>query len=136
MKHRILAAALALLFIASFSAGAQNVRPARPGHHHGEGAFRGIGLTFGYVNSSYRTVDLATDEPVSSGLLHGFTAGLTKDFTLLPHALYFQTGLNYIYQNDPRNETVKVPAIDLAIRVVGPPSETHSLSSARTSPRT
>ena len=98
MKQRILAATLALLFLASVSADAQNVRPARPGRHHGEGAFRGIGLTFGYVTSSYRTVDLATDEPTNSGPLHGFTAGITKDFTLLSHALYFQTGLNYIYQ--------------------------------------
>lgn len=125
MKQRILAAALALLFLASFSADAQNVRPVRPGHSHGEGAFRGIGLTFGYVNSSYRTVDLATDEPTGSGLLHGFTAGLTKDFTLLPHALYFQTGLNYIYQNDPRNETIKVPGTDLGVRIVGDREEHH-----------
>lgn len=125
MKQRILAAALALLFLASFSAVAQNVRPARPGHTHGEGAFRGIGLTFGYVNSSYRTVDLATDEPTGSGLLHGFTVGLTKDFTLLPHALYFQTGMNYIYQNDPRNENLKVPGTDLAIRIVGDREEHH-----------
>lgn len=121
MKTRLLTIFTALLVLASVDADAQrhSIRPSRP---HGDGSgqfFKGIGLTFGYVNSNYRTVDLATDEPTTSGLLHGFTAGITKDFTLLRHALYFQTGLNYIYQDDPRNETIRIPATDLALRIVG-----------------
>lgn len=124
---KVLLAIVAALMVVSFDADAQR-HSVRPSHNHngGNGSFfKGIGLTFGYVNSSYRTVDLATDEPTSSALLHGFTAGITKDFTLLRHALYFQTGLNYIFQNDPRNETIKIPATDLALRLVGDREEHH-----------
>lgn len=120
MKQRILLVLVALLSIAVLDAAAQRNRPGRPDRHYtASEAFKGIGLTFGYVNSSYRTVDLGTDEPTSTSLLHGFTAGLTKDFTLLPHALYFQTGLNYIYQNQPRNQNINLPLIEKPIRIVG-----------------
>ena len=126
MKLRFLTIIVALCAFASFDADAQSMRPGRPGHaHSGADAFRGIGLTFGYVNSNYRTLDLATDESTTSGLLHGFTLGLTKDFSLLPHALYFQTGLNYIYQNDPRNENYKIPLTDMSVRLVGDREEHH-----------
>ena len=126
MKLRFLTVIVALCAFASFDADAQSMRPGRPGHaHSGADAFRGIGLTFGYVNSNYRTLDLATDESTTSGLLHGFTLGLTKDFSLLPHALYFQTGLNYIYQNDPRNENYKIPLTDMSVRLVGDREEHH-----------
>lgn len=120
MKLRFLTIIVALCAFASLHAEAQSIRPVRPGHSHsGADAFRGIGLTFGYVNSNYRTLDLATDDATTSGLLHGFTLGLTKDFSLLPHALYFQTGLNYIYQNDPRNENIP------GFRIVGDREEHH-----------
>ena len=120
MKLRFLTIIAALLALASLDADAQSMRPGRPARpHSGTDAFRGIGLTFGYVNSNYRTLDLATDESTTSGLLHGFTIGLTKDFSLLPHALYFQTGLNYYYQNDPRNENVD------GLRIVGDREEHH-----------
>ena len=123
MKIRFLTIIAALLAFASLDADAQSMRPGRPGRparpHSSTDAFRGIGLTFGYVNSNYRTLDLATDESTTSGLLHGFTIGLTKDFSLLPHALYFQTGLNYYYQNDPRNENVD------GLRIVGDREEHH-----------
>lgn len=120
MKLRFLTIIVALCAFASLHAEAQSIRPVRPGHAHGGAdAFRGIGLTFGYVNSNYRTLDLATDDASTSGLLHGFTLGLTKDFSLLPHALYFQTGLNYIYQNDPRNENIP------GFRIVGDREEHH-----------
>lgn len=126
MKLRFLTIIVALLAFASLDASAQPMHSPRPGRpHSGADAFRGIGLTFGYVNSNYRTLDLATDEATNSGLLHGFTLGLTKDFTLLPHALYFQTGLNYIYQNDPRNENYKIPMTDMSIRLVGDREEHH-----------
>ena len=126
MKLRFLTIIVALCAFASFDADAQSMRPGRPGHaHSGADAFRGIGLTFGYVNSNYRTLDLATDDVTTSGLLHGFTLGLTKDFSLLPHALYFQTGLNYIYQNDPRNENYKIPLTDMSVRLVGDREEHH-----------
>lgn len=120
MKLRFLTIIAALLAFASLDADAQSMRPGRPGRpHSGTDAFRGIGLTFGYVNSNYRTLDLATDEATNSDLLHGFTIGLTKDFSLLPHALYFQTGLNYYYQNDPRNQNVD------GSRIVGDREEHH-----------
>ena len=126
MKLRFLTIIVALCAFASLDADAQSMRPGRPGHaHSGADAFRGIGLTFGYVNSNYRTLDLATDDATTSGLLHGFTLGLTKDFSLLPHALYFQTGLNYIYQNDPRNENYKIPLTDMSVRLVGDREEHH-----------
>ena len=126
MKLRFLTIIVALCAFASLGADAQSMRPGRPGHAHGGAdAFRGIGLTFGYVNSNYRTLDLATDDATTSGLLHGFTLGLTKDFSLLPHALYFQTGLNYIYQNDPRNENYKIPLTDMSVRLVGDREEHH-----------
>ena len=126
MKLRFLTIIVALCAFASLHAEAQSIRPVRPGHAHGGAdAFRGIGLTFGYVNSNYRTMDLATDDATTSDLLHGFTLGLTKDFSLLPHALYFQTGLNYIYQNDPRNENYKIPLTDMSVRLVGDREEHH-----------
>lgn len=127
MKLRLLTILTALLVLASNNADAQrhNIRPSRPNVGNTGEFFKGVGLTFGYVNSNYRTVDLATDESTTTGLLHGFTAGLTKDFTLLRHALYFQTGLNYIYQDDPRNETIRIASTDLALRLVGDREEHH-----------
>ena len=121
MKTRFLTILALLLLMVSFDASAQrgHIRPSRPSLDGKGEFFKGIGLTFGYANSIYRTVDLATDESTSSDMLHGFTAGISKDFTLLRHALYFQTGLNYIYQDDSRNETIKIPSTDLALRLVG-----------------
>ena len=116
MKRIASIALVALMLLASADVFAQGLqgRNRRGSYTPGEA---GIGLTFGYANSSYRTRDRATDETENTGLLHGFTAGITKDFTLMPHALYFQTGLNYIYQNDPRNENVTVAG--QAVKLVG-----------------
>ena len=119
MKKVILTAIAALLLAAP--AYSQPMRPRRavsPAAH-------GLGFNFGYVHSSYRTTDWATDEVETSAGLDGFTAGLTKDFSLLPHALYFQTGLNYYYQNDPRNENYKIPLTDMSVRLVGDWEEHH-----------
>lgn len=77
--------------------------------------FDGVGLTFGYTNSSYRQVDLAADEPMSSAVLHGFKVGLTKDVTLIPDSFFFQFGLGYIFQNDSRDENLN----ELKIRLIG-----------------
>ena len=56
MKLRFLTIIAALLAFASLDADAQSMRPGRPGRpghaHSGADAFRGIGLTFGYVNSN------------------------------------------------------------------------------------
>lgn len=120
MKTKILTLVAAIVLAASFTAEAQVHPKERPGRSQsGQVSFRGLGLTFGYVTSSYRTVDLATDEPTTTKPLHGFTAGITKDFTLLRHALYLQSGFNYIYQNQSRNDNIKIPATDLAVRLVG-----------------
>ena len=121
MKKRILLLFTLVLLSASAVAAPPRGQIRPPRHYSGTSFFDGVGITFGYANSSYRTLDLATDEPTSSAMLHGFTAGITKDFTLVPEALYFQTGLNYIYQNDPRNETLERPKI----RLVGDREEHH-----------
>ena len=91
MKRIASIALVALMLLASADVFAQGLqgRNRRGSYTPGEA---GVGLTFGYANSSYRTRDRATDETENTGLLHGFTAGITKDFTLMPHALYFQTG--------------------------------------------
>ena len=121
MKQRILLMLTALMLSLPVMAapyrygGPHNYRPS------GETFFNGFGITFGYVNSIYSTLDLTTDERSSSAMLHGFTIGLSKDFTLLQETLYFQTGLNYIYQNDARNQNVQA----LNIRLVGDRTEHH-----------
>lgn len=127
MKRRVLLLCAAALLISSA------VTAASRGHMHKPhdfspktSFFNGVGVTFGYVNSSYMTLDLATDETVTSAMLHGFAAGLTKDFALLPGSLYFQTGLNYIYQNDSRNEDVDLLEVNV-LRLVGDREE-HYLS--------
>ncbi len=63
----------------------------------------GFGVSFGYVHSAYRLSDWATDERNTAAGLNGFNVGVTKDFTILDEALYFQTGLMYTYQNKPDN---------------------------------
>lgn len=127
MKLRFLTIIAALMVLAPLEVDAQrgHIRPSHP--HIGDRYtfFRGIGVTFGYVNSQYYTQDKATDDRISSDLMNGFTIGLTKDFALLPHALYFQTGLNYIYQNDSRNENIKIPLTDMSVRIVGDREEHH-----------
>jgi len=122
MKHRIILAFAAMLLLASFDASAQ-VERHRPSLRPHSPAARGFGIDFGYVHSTYRTTDWASDEVENSAGLDGFTLGLTKDFTLVPFALYFQTGLEYYYQNDANDENVRVPASDLVARVVGDRTE-------------
>jgi hypothetical protein len=116
MKKRILLLCAALVML-SASALAAPYGGSRQHHRYEpkQNFFNGFGIGFGYSFSSYRTVDLTTEEPTSSAMLHGFTLGLTKDFTLIPKSFYFQTGLNYIYQNDSRNEDIG----NLKIRLIG-----------------
>lgn len=123
MKRINIIALSVLMLIVSVEVSAQGRYP----HRHVSPAAKGFGINFGYVHSSYRTTDWATDEVETSAGLDGFMAGLTKDFRLIPGALYFQTGLNYIYQNDSRNENVSVAGLDTGIRVVGDRTE-HYIS--------
>lgn len=118
MKQKILVVLSVLMLAAGTDAFAQVERHR---HHHGPHGDTGFGLTFGYVHSSYRTTDWATDEVETSAGLDGFKLGVTKDFTLVPEALYFQTGLEYMYQNDARNENVD--GSDALIRIVGDRTE-------------
>lgn len=118
MKHGVLVALSALMLLSGIDASAQMDRRRPVPQRLGE---TGFGLTFGYVHSSYRTTDWATDEVETSAGLDGFKAGVTKDFTLIPGALYFQTGLEYLYQNDARNETVGLES--LPVRIVGDRTE-------------
>lgn len=117
MKKIILIAMTAIFM--TVAADAQPKRPRQPMDR----SAKGLGLTFGYVHSSYRTTDWATDEVVTSAGLDGFVAGINKDFRIIPRALYFQAGLNYIYQNDERNETVMLAGFDSGLRVVGDRTE-------------
>ena len=121
MKIRYAIALAALMLVASAAASAQghmhrpNMRPQHP-------AVKGFGLEFGYVHSSYRTRDWETEESTRSGGLDGFVLGVTKDFMLVPRTLYFQTGLNYLYQNDHRKDDSRNrPA--LVTRMVGDRTE-------------
>ena len=121
MKIRYAIAIAALMLVASAAASAQgpmhrpNMRPQHP-------AVKGFGLEFGYVHSSYRTRYWETDESEKSGGLDGFVLGVTKDFMLVPRTLYFQTGVNYLYQNDHRKDDSRNrPA--LVSRMVGDRTE-------------
>lgn len=127
MKRCIILLTAALMMLttsldAQSSRNSRPSRPTRPTHHRphynrqpGTLFFDGFGINFGYTNSSYRHLDLAADEPISSAMLHGFTVGLTKDVTLLPDSFYFQFGVNYIFQNDNRDENLN----ELKIRLIG-----------------
>ncbi len=75
----------------------------RPGYRPGAYAFTdGLGVSFGYVHSTYKLSDWATEEVERTGL-DGFEVALTKDFTIIDHALYLQTGLRYTYLNESEN---------------------------------
>ena len=50
-----------------------------------------------------------------------FRIGLNKDFTLVPHALYFQTGLDYIYLNAAKDKSIA------SLKIIGDRTE-HALS--------
>lgn len=97
MKKYVFAAFAALMLLSSFGMEAQR-RHSRPR----ESRVEGIGVTFGYVTSSYKTSDWATDEVERTPALNGFTASLTKDFSLVRSVLYLQTGVGYIYQTRSR----------------------------------
>ena len=118
MKHRIAIAVAALMMIASYGLSAQNHMHHRPSFRPQNPAVQGFGLNFGYVHSSYKTTEWATDEKERSAGLDGFVIGVTKDFMLVPRTLYFQAGVNYIYQNDHKKDDPKTrPA--LVTRMVG-----------------
>lgn len=108
---RILTVVMALLMIATLDASAY--RGHRTPVRRQNRAADGLGVNFGYVHSWYSTVDWASDERTSSSGLNGFHIGLNKDFILVPYALFIQTGLDYGYLNDSREESVA------ALRVVG-----------------
>lgn len=118
MKRYLIAAVAVLMLFTSFDASARGRKPQTQRYKN---PMDGFGLTFGYVHSSYRTTDWATDEVVKSAGLDGFRAGIIKDFTLIRDALYFQTALEYVYQNDARNEVMEVG--DLAFRIIGDRNE-------------
>lgn len=63
-------------------------------------SFEGLGMHFGFVHSSNRLKDLYLNEVDKGNGMNGFDVGLTMDFTLIPNALYLQSGLDYVYQMD------------------------------------
>lgn len=100
MKRIIFAAFAALMLLNAAAAGAQTerLRPVQQRPYLTEN----IGISFGYVNSSYRTTDWATDEVERTPALNGFAVSLTKDIALIRSVLYFRTGLGYTYQTRSR----------------------------------
>lgn len=95
MKKILIFLAAALMFAAA--ADAQG-RYHGPHHGHYVSSAEGLGLHFGYVHSFYRISDKFTEDVDSSEGKNGFHVGMTKDFTLIPYALYVQGGLDYVYQ--------------------------------------
>jgi len=90
----------ALLLLAGASAANAQGYHRHPHPHHYESAAEGLGLHFGYAHSFYRLSDKFTDNVEPMGAKDGFHVGLTKDFPLIPYALYINTGLDYVYQMD------------------------------------
>lgn len=68
-------------------------------HHHGS-VFEGLGMHFGFAHSTSRVKDIYLNEVDKVGGMNGFDVGLIMDFTLIPEALYLQSGLDYVYQMD------------------------------------
>lgn len=91
------------LIAAVFMLGAADVyaQGYRPGRHNGHSHYghNGIELSVGYLHSNYRHKDFTSDRNDSDKGLNGLYVGMTKDFTLVRRALYFQTGVTYGYQN-------------------------------------
>lgn len=107
-----LAALVALVLGGATDVMAQS-RYVRPyGFHRHESVFEGLGMHFGYVHSSSRVRDLYMNEVDKVGGMNGFDVGLTMDFTLIPEALYLQSGLDYVYQMD-KPETQDVGFVKL-----------------------
>ncbi len=100
MKKIVFAAFVLFMSLNTAWAGPQPERRSSSGRNNKSA--EGLGITFGYLNSSYRTTDWATDEVERTPALNGFTALLTKDFALIKSALYLQTGVGYIYQTRSR----------------------------------
>lgn len=122
MKRKFMIVLSALVIFSVVDIDAQEYSQSRHHRRHQLSA-HGLGIDFGYIHSSYRTTDWATDEVETSAGLDGFKIGLTKDFRLIPETLYFQLGLNYIYQNDARNENISVQGFDKGLRIVGDRTE-------------
>ncbi|MBO5107836.1 MAG: PorT family protein [Bacteroidales bacterium] len=95
MKKILIIIAAALLSAAASDA---QGRYHGPHHDHYVSPAEGLGLHFGYVHSFNRISDKYSDDVDSSDGKNGFHVGMTKDFTLIPYALYIQSGLDYVYQ--------------------------------------
>lgn len=100
MKKFFYAIVAVFMLAGASDAFAQRGGYAGPHHHHYQSPAEGLGLHFGYVHSFYRISDKFSDDIESAQGMDGFHVGMTKDFTLLPYALYIQTGLDYVYQMD------------------------------------
>ena len=96
MKKYFYLLTAALMLAVSSVASAQ--RPHyRPDYMHVHTA-EGLGLHFGYAHSFYRVTDKFTDKVDNIEGKNGFHVGLTKDAVLIPYSLYFNTGVDYVYQ--------------------------------------
>lgn len=95
MKKILIFMAAALLTAGAASA---QGRFHGPHHDHFVPAAEGLGIHFGYAHSFNRISDKYDEGVESTDGRNGFHVGLTKDITLIPYALYLQTGLDYVYQ--------------------------------------
>ena len=101
MKKLVYIFTAALLLAGASMANAQGYGyNPHPHPHHYESAAEGLGLHFGFAHSFYRISDKFTESVEPMGAKNGFHVGMTKDFTLIPYALYINSGLDYIYQMD------------------------------------
>lgn len=125
MNRMVFAVFAAFMFFNASVADAQMDR-RRPVHSRPSGA-EGLGVTFGYVNSSYRTTDWATDEVEKTPALNGFAVSMTKDFALIRSALYIQSGLGYTYQTRSRDMSAESLAGVFGTKIISDRKE-HFLS--------
>lgn len=120
MRLKVLFFAIVLAVASVQTADAQSSFRSRPrgGYTSIQRLDTGFGVSFGWANSVYRTTEWSTDEVERDPALNGFYLGVTKDFTLIRHALFLQAGLYYTYLNDERNKELAA-----GIKVIGDRTE-------------
>lgn len=129
MKKIVIAVVAALALVAASDASAQSVGRKKPKYPHQHENVFAPGIHFGYVHSGYSVRDIYSGV-VDRGVkrMDGVNLGLTMDFTLIPHTLYFHSGLDYVYQmNNPEKENNKDFAGLLGFKNVSGKNKDHNL---------
>lgn len=121
MKKFIYVLAAALMFAGASAANAQGHHGRHPQFHY-ESSAEGLGLHFGYAHSFHRVSDKYSDDVYNTEGKNGFHVGMTKDLTIIPYALYINTGVDYVYQMDNPDVT-KIAALKVIAK-----SQDHRLN--------